>query len=129
MNQQEKDLFGKLLDLQTDIVDILIKIKGIETETVLQPELFLTAKVNPVADLTYFRFSTREFLKQLFLKFGFNEFNRKDVFVKDLIWQFRLTDFSKIIHELEIRNIAKIIRMENDSLSRINTIQFLKEIK
>jgi hypothetical protein len=129
MNQQEKDLFNKILELQTEIVDILIKIKGIETETVLQPELFIKPKIDPVADLTYFRFSTREFLKQLFLKFGFNEFNRKDVFVKDLIWQFRLTDFSKIIQELELRDIAKIIRMENDSLSRINTIQFLKEIK
>jgi hypothetical protein len=129
MNQQEKELFGKLLDLQTEIVDILIKIKGIEAETVLQPQLFLSAKVDPVADLRYFRFSTREFLKQLFLKFGFNKFNRKDVYVKDLIWQFRLTDFSKIIQELEIRKIAKIIRLENDSLSRINTIQFLKEIK
>lgn len=129
MNQQEKDLFNKILELQTEIVEILIKIKGIEAETVLEPELFLKPKVDPVADLTYFRFSTREFLKQLFLKFGFNEFNRKDSIVKDLIWKYRLTDFSKIIQELELRNIAKITRAETELSYRINTIQFLKEIK
>jgi hypothetical protein len=129
MNQQEKELFSKILELQTEIVDILIKIKEIEPETVLnlQPELFV--KVDPVADLSNIKTRTRAFLKKMFIFYGFNEFNRNDNFVKDLIWEFRITDFSKLIHELEFRKITKITRSETELSYRINTIQFLKEIK
>ena len=129
MNQQEKELFSKILDLQTQIVDILIKIKEVEIETVINimPELF--EKVDSVADLINIKTRTRKFLKQLFIEYGFNEFSRNGDNVKDLIWEFRISCFSKIMHELELRKIVKITKEKTELSYRINTIQFLKEIK
>lgn len=129
MNQQEKELFGRILDLHTEIIDILIKIKAIEPETVLnlQPELF--AKVDSVADLINIKTRTREFLNQLYIEYGFNEFSRNAIYVKELIWEYRISCFSKIMHELEFRKIVKITKEKTELSYRINTIQFLKEIK
>ena len=129
MNQQEKELFSKILELQTEIVDILIKIKAIEPETVLnlQPELF--KKVDPVADLVNFRNNTKEFLRELFTVYGFNEFNRKDSVVNVLEWDFQISDFAKILKELQNRKIVKFTNIGEGVRIRINTIQFLKQIK
>jgi hypothetical protein len=129
MNQQEKDLFNRLLELQSEVVDILIKIKGIETETVLQPELFSIPKFDPVADLFNFREKTKSFLKELYSRYGFNQFERNYGFVKDAIWQYKISDFAKILRDLEQRGIVKYTNIGEGFSKRLHTIQFLKEIK
>lgn len=129
MNQQEKELFTKILELQTEIVDILIKIKEIEPETVLnlQPELF--AKVDPVADPVNYRRNIKEFLKELFIVYGFNEFNRNDKTVHALEWNYQISDFAKILKVLQKRKIVKFTNIGEGVGIRINKIQFLKQIK
>ena len=69
---------------------------------------------------------TRSFILTLVSKFGYNQkISRKDKFIKEQLWQHRLTDFAQILNTLQERKFCKIESYVGDS-NRIEYFSFIK---
>jgi hypothetical protein len=69
---------------------------------------------------------TKSFILTLVSKFGYNQkISRKDKFIKEQLWQHRLTDFAQILNTLQERKFCKIESYVGDS-NRIEYFSFIK---
>ena len=72
------------------------------------------------------RENTKSFILTLVSKFGYNQkISRKDKFIKEQLWQHRLTDFAQILNTLQERKFCKIESYVGDS-NRIEYFSFIK---
>jgi len=84
-------------------------------------------KNNNVIQWDYFlRDHTKAFILTLVSKFGYNKkILRNDKFIKEQLWQHRVTDFAQVLKMLQERNFCKIESYVADS-NRIEYFSFIK---
>ena len=90
-------------------------------------QIEIQEKNSNVIQWDYFlRDHTKAFILTLVAKFGYNKkISRKDKFIKEQLWQHRVTDFAQVLKMLQERNFCKIESFIGDS-NRIEHFSFIK---
>lgn len=125
MNQQEKELFSKIIALQVEIVDLLHEFQNIDSN---QLELFPVLEEVKKDPLYNFKAKTRDFVKCLFQTYGYDLIDRQDCTIDDMIFTYKIKDFSNMINTLEKRGML-IVNRNSYGAKHINTFQFTKNFK
>lgn len=125
MNQQENTIFSKIIALQVEIVDLLHEFQNIDSNKL---ELFPILEKVKKDPLYNFKSKTRDFVKCLFKTYGYDLIDRQDCIIDDMIFAYKIKEFSNMINTLEKREML-IVNRNSYGAKHINTFQFTKNFK